>query len=318
MVINKFNPNFCGYKSDFGKKLNKYLSENVKDKKTEKSIIESLSEIIPDKISDNNIKGSGWHGIVYGIDDDYVLKLGKRAKPKIGRFKILKDQTTKDLKTYYGEVIAKIGNMEIMKNAFKTKNILPAGLPGKWMSRGQKLEYYNNVYLRHFASLPQSSYDKIAEDFKKLNSLEKQFDTINPNNFVADGKKIKIVDEITPAEEKNPNTLSKLFKVFVNSYDANTAAEFDYLAIPRRKQLIKKLILASEKSELPFYNNINDRGELNLAMRLCDYSDDFSTIQRTLMDYRGKYPDMETRLQKISEFIDNFNKADMSMISFYA
>ncbi len=318
MQISNYNPSFCGYKSEFGKKLNKYLSENIRDKNKEKAIVESLSDIIPDKITESNIKGSGWHGIVYGIDDDFVVKLGRRAKPKIGRFTVLKDETTKNLKTYYGNIIAKIGNMQIMKNALKTKNTLPAGLPGRWMSRGQKLEYYNNVYLKHFVELPQSAYDEIANDFKTLNSLGKEFDTINPNNFIADGKKIKIVDEITPAKEKNPNTLSKLFKVFVNSYDANTAAEYDYLAVQRRKELIKKLILASERSELPFFASINDRIELNLAMRLCDYGEDFSTIQKTLIDYRKKYPDINERLEKISEFIDNFNKDDINTISFYA
>ena len=318
MQIKNYNPNFCGYKTDFSKKLNRYLSQETRDKGKEKTIVECLSKIMPEKITDKNIKGSGWHGIVYGIDDDYVVKVGRRATPKIGKFVIPKEKPIKELKTYYGNIIARIGNMTIMKNAFKTKNVLPAGLPGRWMSRGEKLAYYNNVYLRHFVSLPQGAYDKIAQDFKTLNTLGKQFDTINPNNFTADGKTIKIVDEITPAKEKNPNTLSKLFKVFVNSYDANTTAEFDYLAIPRRKELIKKLILASEKYELPLYTDINDRRELNLAMRLCDYGHDFTPIERTLSEYRRKYPDIETRLQKISEYIDSINKEDMTTISFYA
>lgn len=318
MQINNYNPSFCGYKTDFSKKLNRYLSKETRDKDKEKAIVESLSELLPKKITDKNIKGSGWHGIVYGIDDDYVVKVGRRATPKVGKFVIPREKPIKDLKTYYGNIVAKIGNMTIMKNAFKTDNILPAGLPGRWMDRGEKLAYYNNVYLRYFTSLPQEAFDKVAQDFKTLNKLGKQFDTINPNNFTADGKTIKIVDEITPAEVRNPNTLSKLFKVFVNSYDANTTAEFDYLAIPRRKELMKKLILASEKSELPFYTDMNDRRELNLAMNLCDYGYDFSQIQRTLLEYRKKYPDMDTRLQKVSEYLDSINNEDISTISFYA
>ena len=105
--------------------------------------------------------------------------------------------------------------------------------------------------------------------------------------------------------------------MFINSYDVSQTAEFDYLAVQRRKDLIKKLILASEKSELPYYCDFNDRGELNLAMHLCDCPEGFSHIQRTLTDYRKKYPDINVRLQKISEFLDEYNKPDFDTISFY-
>ncbi len=317
MQINSYSPHFCGCKSEFGKRLDKYLSESIGDKTQEKELIDIFSKMVPKKLSPKNEIGRGCHGTVYAIDDDYVFKITNSSAPKFGKISIITDTALKNLKTYYGNVIARIGNMEIMKNAFKSKDVLPAGLPMRRMSRGEKLEYYNEVYLKRFCALPQSAYNKLAEDFKTLNSMNQRFDTINPNNFSVDGNEIKIVDEIYPAEDKNPNTLAKLFKVFVNSYDANTAAEFDYLAIPRRKQLIKKLILASEKSELPYYCTFNDRGELNLAMHLCDYPEGFSDIQRTLMDYRKKYPDMNIRLQKISEFLDQYNKFNVDTISFY-
>ena len=317
MLVNIYNPSFCGYQSEFGKKLDRYLAEPVCDKAEEKGIIDIFSKMVPQKMSPTNEMGRGCHGTVYAIDDDYVFKIANRVKPVIGRFSIIKDAAVKNLKTYYGNVIAKIGNMEIMKNAFKTKTVLPAGLPMRRMSRGKKLEYYNTVYLKRFVELPQSAYDKVAEDFKTLNSLGKEFDTNNPNNFIADGDEIKIVDEISDVCDTKPNTLAKLFKVFVNSYDVFQTAEFDYLAVDRRKNLIKKLILASEKAELPFYCNFNDRAELELAFDLCDCPEGFSNIQRTLMDYRRKYPDMNTRLQKISEFLDDYYKPDADTISFY-
>lgn len=317
MQINSFTPSFCGYKSEFGKIFDKYLSEPVHNKGEEKDIIDVFSKTVSKKMSPKNEMGRGCHGTVYAIDDDYVFKIANRSKPRFGKLSIIADILVNNLKTYYGSVVARIGNMEIMKNAFKTDDVLPAGLPMRWMSRGEKLEYYNEVYLKRFCELPQSAYDKLAEDFKTLNSLGKEFDTKNPNNFIADGNEVKIVDEISAAEESNPNTLAKLFKVFINSYDVSQTAEFDYLAVQRRKDLIKKLIIASEKSELPYYCNFNDRGELNLAMELCDCPEGFSNIQRTLMDYRKKYPDMNVRLQKISEFLDEYNKPDPDTISFY-
>ena len=317
MQVNIYSPSFCGYHSEFGKKLNRYLNEPVYDTVEEKGIVDVFSKIVAKKMSPANEMGRGCHGTVYAIDDDYVFKIANRAKPLIGTISIIKDEAVKNLKTYYGNVIARIGNMEIMKNAFKSKDILPAGLPMRWMPRVEKLEYYNTIYLKRFVELPQSAYDKVAEDFKTLNSLGKEFDTKNPNNFTADGDEIKIVDEISDAYDTNPNTLAKLFKVFINSYDVSQTAEFDYLAVSRRKDLIKKLILASEKAELPFYCNMNDRAEIKLAFDLCDCPEGFSNIQRTLMDYRRKYPDMNMRLQKISEFLDEYNKPDVETISFY-
>ncbi len=317
MQVNNYSPVFCGYKSDFGRKLDKYLSKDIHNKTEERLLTDIFSKIVPDKMIPKNEIGRGCHGTVYEIDDDYVFKISNHSTPKIGKISIMTDNVVNILKTYYGSVIARIGNMEIMKNAFKTKDILSAGLPMRWMSRGEKLEYYNNVYLKRFCEIPQSAYDKIAEDFKMLNSIGKEFDTKNPNNFTADGNDIKIVDEISNTDEVNPNTLAKLFKVFINSYDVSETAEFDYLAVPRRKALIKKLILASEKCELPYYCNFEDRMELNLAMELCDMPKGFSEIQYTLMDYRKKYPDINTRLQKISEFLDEYNKPDADTISFY-
>ena len=318
MQVNNYNPNFCGYKSDFSKKLNKYLADSIHDTTEEQNIIDCFEKTLEKNLSENNIKGRGFHGVVYGIDDDYVFKIENQTVPKPDKISVIIDTALNSLKSYYGNVIAKIGNIEIMRNAARTENSLPAGLPMKQMSKSEKLEYYNNVYLKRFSEIPQSSYDKIAQDFKTLNSLGKQFDTINPNNFTADGDEIKIVDKITDTNQHNPNTLAKLFKVFINSYDANNTAAFDILAVQRRKNLLKKIILAAEKSELPYYCDLADRQELNLAMHLCDYPGGFSDIQRTLTDYRRKYSDINTRLQKISEFLDEFNEPDLISISFYS
>ena len=201
MQINSFTPSFCGYKSEFGKILDKYLAEPVHNKAEEKDIIDVFSKTVSKKMSPKNEMGRGCHGTVYAIDDDYVFKIANRSTPRFGKLSIIADILVNNLKTYYGSVVARIGNMEIMKNAFKTDDVLPAGLPMRWMSRGEKLEYYNEVYLKRFCELPQSAYDKLAEDFKTLNSLGKEFDTKNPNNFIADGNDVKIVDEISAAKE---------------------------------------------------------------------------------------------------------------------
>lgn len=317
MQVNNFNPTFCGYKCDFSKKLEAYITKGIKNETEEKNLIDTFTRIMPEKITPENIIGKGFHGIVYGLDDDYVFKVEQFSFPNIGKDLLIGDNILQKLKTYYGSAIAKIGDIKIMKNAFKTKDVLEAGLPDRLMSISEKKDYYNNVYLRRFAALPQSSYDRIAQDFKTLNSIGKEFDTINPNNFSVDGDEIKIIDEITNTEVRNPNNLAKLLRVFTNSYDANQAADFDNFAVQNRKVLFKKLILASEKAGLPFSSSLDDCKELEMAMNLCDYKVNFSEIKRTLTEYRRIYPDMNIRLQKISEFLDEFDQPDIYTAMFY-
>ena len=54
-------------------------------------------------------------------------------------------------------------------------------------------------------------------------------------------------------------------------------------------------------------------------MRLCNFEEPFSEIQRTLTDYRRKYPDMNVRLSKIKDYLDEFGVEDtrFNSYSFY-
>ncbi len=317
MQINNKIPSFCGYKSEFSKNLEKYISSGIRNEHKEQELADSFCKMLPEKMAEENEKGKGVHGVVYGIDDDYVFKVGRFEFPKLDKLQLLTDNFVENLKTYYGNVIAKIGDVEIMKNAFKTKDALPAGVPRKIMSDSEKKSYYANVYLNRFSKLPQEAYDKIAEDFKILNFAGKEFDTINPNNFTADGNEIKIVDEIVDTGSYGGNNLAKMFRVFINSFDDEQAALYDVAAENGRKSLFKKLILAVEKSELPYAKGFSDRDELNLAMQLCGYHEQFSEIEKTLRNYRNTYFDMDERLQKVKEYLDELDKPDTVTAMFY-
>ena len=315
-IINN-SPSFCGYKSEFSRKLEQYISSGIKNELKEQELTDSFSKVLVENMTESNEKGKGVHGVVYGIDDDYVFKVGRFSFPALGKLKLAADKINENLKTYYGGVLARIGDVEIMRNAFKTKDALPAGLPRKVMSDAEKKSYYVDVYLKRFSGLPQEAYDKIAADFKTLNYAGKEFDTINPNNFTADGDEIKIVDEIIDTGSYGNNNLAKLCRVFINSYDDETAAVYDVAAAGGRKNIFKKLILASEKSELPFAKGYDDRNELNSAMQLCGYNEPFGEIERTLRDYRNRYFDMDERLQKVSQFLKELDEPDMITTMFY-
>lgn len=303
MQISNNIPSFCGYKSEFSRKLEQYISSGIRNENKEQELTDSFSKIMIDKMSNDNEIGKGVHGVVYGIDDDYVFKVPKHSFKTLDKLKLVADSIAQSLKTYYGNVLAKIGDVEIMRNAFRTKDALPAGVPAKFVSDAEKKSYYNNVYLKRFSELPQEAFDKIAGDFKTLNFAGKEFDTINPSNFAADGNEIKIVDEITETEAFGSNNLAKLFRVFINSFDDQNFALFDKSAVEGRRKLFKKLIMAAERSELPYGRGYDDRWQLDMAMELCGYDGDFKKIQDVLSQYRNTCFDMDERIQKVSEFL---------------
>ena len=161
MQVNSNSPSFCGYKSEFSRKLEQYISSGIKNEIKEQELTDSFSKVMVENMIESNEKGKGVHGVVYGIDDDYVFKVGRFSVPALGKLKLAADRIGENLKTYYGGVLAKIGDVEIMRNAFKTKDALPAGLPRRIMSDAEKKAYYTDVYLKRFSSLPQEAYDKV-------------------------------------------------------------------------------------------------------------------------------------------------------------
>lgn len=93
-------------------------------------------------------------------------------------------------------------------------------------------------------------------------------------------------------------------KVFLTSFDRNTKAEFDVLAVGARRSLLRKIVLAGEKQELNFGSSVAEREELNEALRLCDIQTPWREVQADLCNLRRRYPNIEERLKKVNEYID--------------
>lgn len=297
--------------NNFSQTIDTFIKKESISEKEEKNLITYFTDKLNEWIS-GGIFGSGEHNTIYRIEDGkYLLKVPRNAKPNIDKITIEQNETAKSLKTYRGHTVANFGNVSILKNAGRDKDLIPAGYAGTSNNMHEMIKYYNEVYLPKFSSLPQSSFDDVAADFAMLNKSNYTFDTINPNNFQArsDGK-IVVLDDLEKSGEYKPNSLSKLFRVFTNSITHDVQAEYDLLAVGNRRNLFKKIILASEKNELPYGSSMSDREELNLAMRLCNFEEPFSEVQRTLTDYRRKYPDINTRLLKINEYIDELGMID--------
>lgn len=298
-------PNFCGYQSKFTRQLDKFISSSVKDTAEEKSLMESFKAILPQITKPENELGSGQFGTVYKIDDEYALKLPHNPTEKNEEIFMLNNNTfVQKLKTYYGGFVAMFGDAKILKNAQKSANHLQAGVKEGLTDHWQKCSYYRDTYLNRFATLPQSAFDNVAADFKTLSKENKSFDTINPNNFLADGNELKIIDDLETPNDKFFNSLAGMVKVFLTSFDRNTPAEFDVLAVGSRRMLLRKIILAGEKHELNFGSSMTERHELNEALRLSDIQTPWSEIQHDLINIRRRYPDMTERLKKINAYLD--------------
>lgn len=298
-------PAFYGYRSQFTRELDKFIASTTKDTAEEKSLITQLKAMLPQITKPENEMGAGQYGKVYRIDDEYALKLPHKSKEISEEQVVLNNNTViQKLKTYYGGFVAMIGDAKILRNARQSANHMPAGITDEITENWQKAGYYRNKYLNRFSMLPQQAFDKVASDFKTLSRERKSFDTINPNNFLADGDELKIIDDLENPDDKFFNSLAGMFKVFLTSFDRNTPAEYDVLAVGSRRILLRKIILAGEKNELDFGSTMPEINELNEGLRLSDIQEPWSEIRHNLINIRRRYPNMPERLNKINEYLD--------------
>ena len=287
-----YPPSFQAYyKSSFGKQLEQTLTTG----KGQAELVEKLNKILKNKTKDKHRIGKGAYGTVYRIDDYFVMKLDNQAGAKTGVFKQTENSKFEVLKTYFGKVLAKIGNISILCNVTKDrKNFIQMVNPAF-----AETESYNKS-LKEFASLPQRAFDKLAQDFKLLNEIHKpnlfyKFDTINPNNFIKVGKSIKIVDEIDWVPYKEPNDIYSLMRIFIKEC-GNTDL---------KKELFKKCALACEKHKLPmdavydyqtkFMDDIIEYSGIKMPFEV--YYDTMQTLRQN--------PNDKQRLNLVKEFLNS-------------
>lgn len=308
--INKtsYKPNFQGYQSVLGKTIEDVLELNGKKNKTGISTFGLMK-----KIQDYYLKrkdklknlGNGTHAKVLRIDDKYVLRMSNEME----LFAELPKEDLQKLKTYYGHPVFSFGPVSILKNVSPSGKQVPFGVPA-FMAESKNMNeinsYYDSKYLPLLHELPQKAFDDIASDFSTLNSLKSvdgdylKFDTLNPNNFLIVGKKIRIVDAIVPVEEASPNTFVDFYNVCLGSANYHLEAPMSKSTASMRKDILKKIIIASEKAQLPYYKNIPFHYSICRRMFLID-----SKMIEKLYEIRESCSSKKERIQKISEYVDS-------------
>ena len=278
------------YKSPFGKQFEKVLQTG----EGQDELITNFKKLFPEKKTAKHRIGIGSWGSVFRIDDYYVFKVYHNQKPELNGFK--KNENTKfdDLKTYSGKVLARIGNIELIKNVTRDEN--------KFLEMAKPIDDGVPRYLRalkEFASLPQKAFDNLAKDFKRLNEIKNpnlfyRFDTNNPNNFIKVGDEIRVVDDIDWVPTEEPNDLFNLLRIFIHK-----EGESDF-----KKEIFKKCILASEKANLPM--EAAHKYLKRFMDEMCQYAGskkNFSEIYEALSSIRKSSLDEETKLKEIENFI---------------
>ena len=298
-------------------KLGKCVDEFVKQPRTEekaKTLTENIKSFL-----DHPKKhlGEGFRGTVYKIDDKYVLKYPKHIRSELQEIKHENLPDLNCLRTYYGSPIVVFDNgAKILRNVSSNGKQTCAGIPqdiSNLMLYHEKQQYWSEKYLPIFAELPQKSFDAIAKDFSALNKIgglgyNYAFDTKNPNNIILVGKNtLRIVDDLDYTYSLNENTTGGLLRLFLEKMDLDYLAPKDLANQANRKALMKKIILAGEKYELPlFKQELDIRTWRNVTEEFCEYRELTDGLKRL----RKENPDIKTRLEKVDEFLDDiFNQS---------
>lgn len=288
----KSTPTFGSYyKSSFSKHLEHTLRTNEGADK----VIQEFNQILKSKKNISSKIGQGSYGEVYRIDDFYVFKSYFSQNPKPNSFTPNTDNTFNNLKTYFGKVIARIGNIEIIRNVTKnTKNF-------HQMANVQKegINAFNQA-LEEFATLPQQAFDRLAQDFDKLNKLKHghiffRFDTNNPNNFIKVGQSIRIVDDIdwTPCEKAN--TFYALLRIFAQK-NGNASL---------KKELFKKCVLACEKYQLPLDTDYKYlKKYVEELFTNANIKTSFEQHYQKMTELRNTQKDKNIRMEMVKQYLD--------------
>lgn len=313
---NKNTPSFSGYKSKFSKELDNVIKNNTVKTDDIRNLSKLLNKFWNRPETKARVLGSGTHGTVYKIDDEYVIKVPNSGSDYF-YFEDLPKQKFQGLKTYYGEVIANFTYGKILKNVSQNGSHMQAGIPDKMISAGLRNEdikdYYLNTYLTRFAKLPQRAYNAIACDFDKLNKMGKGYDNYtfdfkNPNNFVLVGKRIRITDLIGKTTIKNANSTAEMLSILLEKTHINQFAQFEKEAIQPRREIFNKIVLASMKYNLDLGTYPTDKIIWKTIINdLCGIKTSYQEVLSTLLKYQKEVNQASQRLKLTKNYLDSLS-----------
>lgn len=271
--------------------------------KSLKKLGECFTEVASNSFEENFIN-HGRDFNVFRLNDKYVYKMPRRCHADMDGFEISDNKISNNLKTWFGGIVAKAGNVPILKNADPERISTLVGVPYNLM-KGLD-EYYKEHCLPKLMEIPQEAFDKVAADFKILDGLSMSFDYVNPNNFLMVGKKIRVVDNLDNKwTYRDSNNIAKMFEPFIQVFAPMTSVSFDKNLVPQRQELLKKCVLASERAELRIdYFNRGDSSVISSTLELSGLKIWQESLIKKLEEFRRTIPDMTERLKAVKEYLD--------------
>lgn len=297
------NVSFEGYKCAFSKKLEKAMAKGKISAAENKDLEKLLSKTYYRNLK-NGFLGEGYHRSAFKLDDYYVAVVNStyRTDPVISHAEFTDFDIIKPLKlkTYFGGVMAKFGDLVIKKNALINNQGINAGSPIQYSYNMMK-NHFKNKTIPEFSSLPQRAYDYLAHDFAVLKRENLTFDTLNPNNFIKTGKSIRVVDNLETNNGNDESVLFKMLDVFLDYMQVNTIHGKDAELIDLRKNIFKKCVMASIKAEHKIPKNDNVR--FDYFCDICGINNSFSDICKDLYKIKAETPKSKF-LKTVKEYLD--------------
>lgn len=301
-------PTFTSYKSVLSRKLEDVVRGSAV---SESDIVELTSRVenfIKTKATPDRMLGKGTLGKVFKIDSNYVLKLPV-WDVGLGEFKAIPSKFS-ELKTYYGDEIASFGHIKILRSVSSNGKHTPIGVPYSYL-RGHSSKECSMLYEREcfprIAALPQKAFDSIASDCAKLNEMQGyMFDFKNPNNFVIVGNEIRVVDTICSTLCYQNNSMSNLMRIFLWAEGVEQEAVFNQNLLAPRREVLKKIVLAGMKYDLPIVSGGNEYVLEEVLESLCranvkagKFVQDLSLIKLNCLEPDKRLKLTQTYLDKI-------------------
>lgn len=304
---------FQGSLNNFEKQIGDIFSKSEISLAEKQTFLEKLKNIWGEITAPDKILGKGFQGTVYKIDKDYAIKVRNTEIKHFRDTEIVEKGKNKFkiLETYYGDPVATIGKFAAIKILRNLGEHIPAGIPESLIKNAKNEneidKYYEKVYLPMFAKVPQESYDAIARDFSRLNKMISEngeyysFDSVNPNNIVLAGNKLRLTDEIDTIITPDANSSGKLIDILLYRMTRLKRACGYGQHNDDAKSILKKIIIASEKANLPYETLPKDITAWEAVSGNLNIKDD---IVKNLEIIRYKYPDLTKRISEIEKYTD--------------
>lgn len=231
------------------------------------------------------------------LNNKYVVKtpLGFNLTSS-GSFEFLKDTISGKLRTYYGGVLAKLKNVEFLKNADPQNEKKILGIPYFFTtSIEDEIDKYNKNTFPILAELPQKAFDNVSHDFSVLNRHELKFDVINPNNFLIAENSIRTVDNFWQIEDES-NSLNDLLDGLLFRLGPDRHIGFNEELIPQRTKIFERCMIAGEKYDLPIDELL---GDLASAAYVLNSKFHPEQLSKRIKELRHDLPDKKVRLQAL-------------------